>query len=67
MKTKIRTFDIYLCKRELDYLRKHNPCLLNQAYEYGYERGSSDHHFYNQPKVLVNNIKLAVKRLYYIV
>ena len=64
MKRKIFNYHMYVCKKEMDYLRFKHPCLLNQAIGYGYEYTSSEHHFYNMPKVLHDNMKLAIRKMY---
>jgi hypothetical protein len=61
---KFNTYSIHICEKELNHLRDKHPQLLNQAYSYGYEYGSSEHHFYHQPKLMVDNLKAAIQKLY---
>ena len=58
--------DIHICHKELSHLIGNHPCLLDQAYGYGYQAIAGDHYFYNQPKILVDNMKLAINKIYYI-
>ena len=64
-KIKVTGYSIYVNKKELKHLQEKHPSLLNQAYEYGYEYTPSEHHFYNQPKLLVDNLKTAIEKLYW--
>ena len=63
-KVKVTGYSVYVNHKELKHLQEKHPVLLSQAYSFGYEYGSSEHHFYNQPKLLKDNLKKAIEKLY---